>query len=635
MYGYSGRVLHIDVGSQETRVERVDSAFLSKYVGGAGLATRLVYDNTPTGCDPLGPENALCFACSAFAGTTFPVGTKHSVAAKSPLTGFIGDSLSGSHFSEMMRRAGWDGIVIKGRAPQWIVLFIDDDKVSFLEESDLLGMATMETQNAVRRKLVDENVRVSAIGPAGENLVRYALIDNDGRQAGRTGNGAVMGSKRIKAIAIRGSRPITVADLKGLMRETKKLIKASRGPGTVKYRTLGTLANVLNMNKMGVLPTRNFQETVFEQAEQVSGEYFHEHYFQKAVGCSGCSIACEQWGLVKEGKYKGARIGLDYEPLFALGPNCGIGELPAIIRLVQLCDELGMDAMSTGVVVSWAMECYERGILSKEECGGLDLKFGNDEAAVALVQKIAHREGIGDLLAEGVKRASAKIGKGSEHFAMHSKGLEMPGYDVRSLKTFAMGVAVCTRGPDHNRSLAYELDVKGEVDRFTVGPGRGRLAKEKEELAAVLDTLVVCKFLRACFGNFYEEVAPIYTMATGIPMTGEELRILGERVCNLKKAFNIREGWTKADDWLPPRVLEDPIPSGPGKGTVITPEELRFEIDDYYHARGWTREGLIPKSKLIELGMEDIAGDIGVEVESEDVAKAQSAMNARPARGEA
>ena len=612
MYSYSGRILHVDLTTQQTRVERVEPEFLKKYIGGVGLATRLVYDNTPKGCEPLGPDNALCFACSVFAGTTMPVGTKHGVAAKSPLTGFIGDSLSGSHFSEMLRRAGWDGIVIKGKAPDWTLLFIDDDDVQFLDATPYVGMGAVESQQVIREEMGDENIRISAIGPAGENLVRFALIDNDGRQVGRTGNGAVMGSKNLKALAIRGSQPITVADADSLMEETLKLIQVTQGPGTLKYRTLGTPANVLNMNKMGVLPTRNFSETVFEKAEQVSGEHLRDNYTVKAVGCSGCSIACEQWGIVKEGKYKGAKIGLDYEPLFALGPNCGVDNLPAIIRLVQLCDDLGLDAMSAGVVVSWAMECYEKGILSKEECDGLELNFGNEDAAVALVQKIAHREGIGDLLAEGTKRASEKVGKGSEHFAMHVKGLEMPGYDVRSLKTFAMGLAVQTRGACHNRALSYELDIKGVVDRFTVEPGRGKLAMEKEEFACILDCLVLCKFLRNCFDDFYEDVSRIYTMTTGIPMTADELRQVATRVCNLKKAFNIREGWTKADDWMPPRVLEDPIPSGPSKGSVITPEELRMEIDDYYQARGWTKDGLIPKSQLIALGLEDIARDIGV-----------------------
>ena len=613
MYGYSGKILHIDMTSQKTWVEKVDAEFLKKYLGGVGLATRLAYDNITPGCDPLGPGNALCFACSAFAGTTMPVGTKHGVASKSPLTGCIGDSLSGSHFSEMLRRAGWDGIVITGQAPQWTVLFIDDDDVRFLDAGPYLGMGTMKTQEAVRDRLADENVRVSAIGPAGERLVRYALIDNDGRQVGRTGNGAVMGSKKIKALAIRGTHPITVADPDGLMRETLKLIKVTQGPGTVKYRTLGTPTNVLNMNALGVLPTRNFRETVFEHAEEVSGEYLRDHYTIKAVGCSGCSIACEQWGAVKQGKYKGAIIGLDYEPLFALGPNCGIGSLPPIIKLVQMCDELGMDAMSAGVVVSWAMECYETGILSKEECDGLELNFGNEDAAIELVRKMAYREGIGDLLAEGVKRASEKLGKGSEHFAMHSKGLELPGYDVRSLKTFAMGLAVGTRGACHNRALSYELDIKGVVDRFTAEPGRGVLAMEKEDFACILDCLVLCKFLRNCFDDFDQDVSDIYTMATGIPLTAEELHQVGPRVCNLKKAFNIREGWTKADDWMPPRVMEDPIPSGPSKGAYVKPEELRLLIDDYYQARGWTEEGLIPKSTLIALGLDDIAEEIGVE----------------------
>lgn len=613
MYAYTGRILHIDATTRQTHVETVTPEFLKRYLGGVGLATRLVYDNTPAGCDPLGPDNALCFACSAFAGTTMPVGTKHGVASKSPLTGMIGDSLSGSHFSEMLRRAGWDGIVIKGQSPDWVVVWIDDDEVRFLDARPYLGLGTISTQDAIRRDLGDENVRVSSIGPAGENLVRFALIDNDGRQVGRTGNGAVMGSKRIKALAIRGSHGISVADPDGLMQATRELIKVAQGPGTLKYRSLGTPSNVLNLNAMGVLPTRNFSETVFEHAEQVSGEHLRDHYKVKSVACSGCPIACEQWGAVREGKYKGARIGLDYEPLFSLGPNCGMTSLPPIIKLTQMCDDLGMDAMSAGVVLSWAMECFERGILDTNDTAGLELRFGNDEAATVLLERIAHREGLGDLLAEGVKRASERVGQGSEHFAMHSKGLELPGYDVRGLKTFAMGLAVGTRGACHNRTLSYEIDIKGKVDRFTVGPGRGKMVVETENFACILDCLVLCKFLRNCFTDFNTEAARLYTMTTGIEITPEELAAVGERVCNLKKAFNIREGWTRADDWLPPRVFEDPIPSGPGKGVYITPDELNYLIDDYYAARGWTPEGLIPKEKLIELDLADIAQDIGVE----------------------
>ncbi|NLD44919.1 MAG: aldehyde ferredoxin oxidoreductase family protein [Chloroflexi bacterium] len=613
MYSYSGKILHIDVSTRQSWVQNVDAEFLKRYLGGVGLATRLVYDNTPAGCDPLGPDNALCFACSAFAGTTMPVGTKHGVAAKSPLTGFIGDSLSGSFFSEMLKRAGWDGLVIKGQAAAWVTVFIDDDHVEFLDATDLLGKGTQATQHAVRERLGDENVRVSAIGPAGESLVRFALIDNDGRQVGRCGNGAVMGSKRIKALAIRGSHPVTVADPEGLLKETRRLIEITQGPGTEKYRVLGTPSNVLNMNKIGVLPTRNFRETVFEHAEEVSGERLHERYQVKEVACAGCSIACEHWSKVREGKFKGAIAGIDYEPLFALGPNCGIGNAPAIIKLLQDADELGLDGMSVGVVVSWAMECFERGILTKDDFDGLEPNFGNEDAAVALLDMIAHRKGIGDLLADGVKRASAKVGKGSESFAMHSKGLELPGYDVRSLKTFAMGLAVGTRGACHNRSLVYEADIKGKVDRFKAEPGRGKLAKQAEDFAAILDSLVLCKFLRNCFSDFNGEVSRLYTMTTGIPLTPEELVAVGERVWNLKKAFNIREGWTRADDWLPDRVFDDPVPSGPAKGSHLTHDELNMMISDYYEARGWTPEGLIPRSKLVALGLEDIAEDIGVE----------------------
>jgi aldehyde:ferredoxin oxidoreductase len=568
MHAYTGRILHVDMTAQTTRVQELEPEFLKKYLGGIGLATRLLYDNTPAGCDPLGPDNALCFANSAFAGTSIPVGTKFGVASKSPLTGFIGDSLSGSHFSEMLRRAGWDGIVIKGQAPRWTLLFIDDDQVRFMDASAYMDKGAVEVQSIIRDRLGDENIRVSAIGPAGEHLVRYASIDNDGRQVGRTGNGAVMGSKRIKAIAVRGTHPVDVADAKGLLAESLKLIKTSQGPGTLKYRTLGTPSNVLNMNAIGVLPTRNFSETVFEHADTISGEYLRDHFKVKSVSCSSCSIACEQWGAVREGKYKGARIGLDYEPLFALGSNCGIGTLPPIIKLVEMSDDLGMDAMSAGVTISWAMECYEKGLLTKEECDGLEPNFGNEDAAIALMEKIAYREGIGDLLAEGSKRASERLGKGSAHFAMHCKGLEFPGYDPRSLKTTAAGYAVGTRGACHNRSLAYELDIKGVFNRFTAEPGRGKAMVDNENFACTLDCLVLCKFLRNCFKDFSHDVADVYTMTTGIPLSAEELMAVGERVCNLKKAFNIREGWTRADDTLPPRILEDPVPAGPSKGSV-------------------------------------------------------------------
>lgn len=614
MYSYTGAILHIDLTERKSWVTHVDESYLKTYVGGVALATRLLYETAKPGADPLGPENALCFAASAFGGTIVPVGTKHGVASKSPLTGFIGDSLASSYFSLALKRAGYDGIAITGQAQGLTYLFIDDDTVEFRDATHLRGLECFATEEAIRRELGDENVRVASIGPGGENRVRYACIGNDrGRQAGRTGNGATMGAKNLKAIALRGTHAIRVADLEGLKARSLPLIKAAQGAATEKYRILGTPSNVLVMNRIGVLPTRNFQQTTFEYAEEVSGEVMHQQFTQKAVGCSGCVIACEQIAAVHNGPYAGACVSVDYESLYALGPNLGISYFPAIIRLAELCDRNGLDTMSTGVSIGWAMEAYERGILNASECDGLDLHFGNHEAAVALVPKIARREGLGNLLAEGVKRASAQLGRGSDQFAMHIKGLEMPGYDPRSLKTFAMSLAVGTRGGCHNRSLAYEADVKGEVNRFTAEKGRGKIASEKEDLAAVYDDLVLCKFLRGCFKDFFAEASELYTLVTGIPMSPAELKQLGERTVNLKKAFNIREGWTRADDDLPYRLTHEPIPDGPAKGHYITPEELRLEIDDYYEARGWTANGLIPRQKLRELGMDDIAEDIGVD----------------------
>jgi aldehyde:ferredoxin oxidoreductase len=390
------------------------------------------------------------------------------------------------------------------------------------------------------------------------------------------------------------------------------LAELAQGSKTEKYRVLGTPSNVLNMNRLGVLPTRNYQDGTFEGAEKVSGEYMHEHYTEKAVSCAGCPIACEQIAHVKSGDYAGARTSVDYESLYAVGPNCGVDSMEAIIAAIDRCDALGMDTMSTGVTIGWAMECFQRGILTKEDFGGLEPTWGNHQAVVELVKKIAAREGIGDLLAEGTKRASAKVGKGSEHFAMQVKGLEACGYDVRGFQTFALGCAVGTRGPCHNRSLAYEPDAKGSVDRLTGGPERGAMAMEGENFAGVLDIVMLCKFIRNCFKDMWVEIPQLYTYATGIPLTAAELKLVSERSWNLKKAFNIREGWTKEDDWLPARWLEDPVPSGATKGVYVHADILRTMIQAYYQAREWTPEGMIPKSKLIALGLEDIAEDVGV-----------------------
>ena len=629
MYGYSGKILHIDLAKRDTWVERKPEEWYKKYIGGVSMATRLCWENIESGCDPLSPGNPICIAGGIFAGTPVPVGGKYGMASKSPLTGFIGDSLSGSWFAVSLKRSGWDGIVVHNASDEWVRVFINDDKVSFYDATDLLGMETEETEEAIRDLLGDDQVRSAVIGPAGENLARISNVSNDGRKAGRTGQGAVWGSKKLKALSIRGTQGVTVADPETLLDLSIDILEAAQGPHTQKYRILGTSSNVLNMNKMGLLPTRNYQGGVFEDAEKVSGEYLHEHYKAKTIACAQCPIACEQVGHLKEGPYAPAMGHIEYESLFALSSNCGVDDMEASIKAIVNCNELGMDTMSTGVTISWAMECYEKGVFTKEDFAcekypeGFEAKFGNGEAMVTLTEMIAHREGfMGDLLAEGTRRASKRIdeerGTDTYKWAMNIKGLECPGYDARSLKTFALGLAVGTRGGCHNRSAAYDPDIKGWVDRFSVDETRGKLAKSTEEYAAVYDTLPLCKFIRRCFTGkadregAWPAIAKLINATTGWEFDYDAVDLIGERAFTIKKSFNIREGWTREDDHLPWRWQHDPMEEGPSAGHVVTDEELEFLKDIYYEAKGWTEDGLIPKEKLEELGMDDVAEEIGV-----------------------
>ena len=611
---YCERILHVDLTSGRSRVERREAYRTQPYLGGVGLGTRLLYDHTPRGVDPLGPENALVFAPGVFAGTPVATGSKHAVVAKSPLTGMVGDSLSGSFWSHTLRRAGYDALVITGCASHLVSLIIDNDRVQIKPAAHLAGLSTYDTEDRLRADLgYGTEYSVSAIGPAGEHGVRFACIANDhGRMAGRTGMGAVMGSKNLKAIAVRGSKPVRVADIAALEPLAIDLARRSHSPMTEKYSGLGTPTNVLVLNEYGALPTRNYRESVYEQAEAISGERLNRYYLERTVACAGCPVACEHLTVVREGPWAGARARVDYEPLYSMSSLWGVDDLGAAIRAIQITNEAGMDAISAGTTVAWAMECFERGLLTRDDCDGLEPHFGNAQAGIALLEKMVTRTGIGNLLAEGVKRASEQVGQGSQDFAMHVKGLEMTGYEPRSLQTMGLGYAVGARGACHNRAPGYSPDTQGAVDRFRGEPARGPLMASLENRAAVLDSLVLCKFIRGVFKAFEIEASELYSVVTGLAMTPEMLATCGERVCNLKKAFNIREGWTAADDRLPQRVLREVLPSGPGEGIRLEESELRLMIASYYAARGWTKDGLIPKSKLVALGMEDLATEVGV-----------------------
>lgn len=603
MNGYANKILHLDLISGKTKTEPLGEETAKDFLGGAGFGIKMITDYQRPGTDAFDPENPIVFACGTFCGVMAPgVSSKWGVAAKSPQSNALGEAYSTGFFGSELRRAGYDIVIVTGKADKPTYLYLEDDSVQLMDASHLWGKDNWQTEEMIKEDLGDPGVRVASIGPAGENLVRYGCIINDRlRAAGRTGMGAVMGSKLLKAIAVRGTGDVEVADVEGFREFAVELYKRAKGPATEKYRNLGTAANILVHNKLAALPTRNWQDAVFEGAETISGEYLNEHFVTKIQGCDSCGMRCEHVATVPDGPFKGAIARIEYEPTYAFGSCTGVDRLDAIIRAVQLSDLYGMDALSAGVVVAFGMECFEKGLITKKDTGGIELNFGNGEAMCEMLTKIALRQDIGDVLAEGVKGAAEKIGKGSESFAMHIKGVEMTGYDVRGLKTAALGYAVSRRGADHQRHGQYGPDLKGQVDRFKAEKGRGKLVMEGEDLYSVMDSLIVCKFSRGIWN--YDDMAKLYTLVTGIQMTGEEIHLAGQRVSNLAKIYNLREGLGRADDNLPIRCMKDPIKSGVAKGSLVKQKELDLLLDDYYETRGWSKEGIPSKEKLKELGL--------------------------------
>ena len=609
MYGYAGRILHIDLSTGKTYTEPLNEDYAKKYIGGIGLGMRLWLDNSKAGVDPFSPENPLVLATGPTSGTIWPTGGNgHAFVAKSPQSYGIGESKSHGSFGTELKRAGYDAVIFHGKAEKPVYVWIDDDSVQILDASHLWGKSPAETEDTIKEELGDYYIRVAAIGPAGEKLVRIACIINEKtRAAGRCGLGAVMGSKNLKAIAVRGTHDVTVAKPDEFLEFVKEFHERMKGPATKKYRTLGTPENVLVHNALHCMPTRNYNNAHFEAAEKVSGEYLNERFVAKIIGCSSCAMRCEHICVVNEGPYKGAMARVEYEPLWALGPYCGIDRLDAVIKGSELCNYYGMDSISAGVIVGFAMDCYENGILTQKDMDGIEARFGNHEALVKLLEKMGKREGIGDILAEGVKFAAEKIGKGAEKLAQHIKGVEVTGYDLRCLKTAALGFAVSFRGADHNRHGAYAFDVKGKFNRLTYEKGRAKAVKDIEDVYTIIDSLIICKFSRGTYYKEFEDLAKLYTLVTGIETSPEEMRLKGERINNLARVINVREGLGRKDDTLPWKVMNAPIPDeGPSKGAYVTQQELDLMLDDYYEVRGWTRDGIPTPEKLKALGMDDL-----------------------------
>ena len=607
MLGYAGKILYIDLTTGKTRTEKLSEDDAKNYIGGIGLGMKLYLSNSKAGVNPLSSENPLVLALGPVSGTMFPTGGNgHAFISKSPETGGVGEAVSHGTFGAELKRAGYDAVILTGKAEKPVYLWIDDDAVQLLDDSNVWGKSPFETEDAIKGEIGDYYVRVASIGLAGEKQSKIACIINEKtRAAGRTGLGAVMGSKNLKAIAVRGTNDIVVAKPKEFIEMVKEFHERMKGPAAQKYRTLGTAGNLMIQNSLYCLPTRNGNNAYFENAERVSGEALNDRYISKIIACNSCAMRCEHEAVVHEGPYKGTLARMEYDNIWALGPNCGVDKLDAIIKAAELCNYYGLDATSTGVAISFLMDCHENGILSHEELDGIDAHFGNADALVQLVEKIGKREGIGDILADGVKMAAEKIGKNSIQLAQQIKGLEVPGYDLRCLKTTALSFAVSFRGADHNRSGAYSMELKGKVDRLKAEKGRGKLVKDAEDIYALIDSLIICKNAKGTLYKKIEEMAKLYNLVTGIEMTTEQLGIAAERISTLAKLINIREGFSRKDDTLPWKVMNQPITEeGPAKGAVVTQEELDLLLDDYYQARGWNADGIPTKDTLQKLGLQ-------------------------------
>jgi aldehyde:ferredoxin oxidoreductase len=531
---------------------------LRDLVGGVGLGAWICLLEGGAEADPLSPEAPVVFSFSPLVGTPLTTSAKFAVVARSPLTGLLNDAISSSHFAIAGKRTGFDAIVVRGRAPELSRAVVDDDRFELAPCPELAGLPAPECEL--------RGYRTAAIGLAGERLVRYATLSNDGRHAGRGGMGAVLGAKNLKALSVRGTRAVNLFDPDGVVEAARVLSEKSFGPATAKYRELGTIANVLVFNRLEALPTRNFSASSFEEAASVSAEELHAMDRVGRASCAACTIGCEH--IFKTAS--GGRVRLEYESVFALGPLLGIDDRGTVLAAAAACDRLGLDTISAGGSIAMAMEA-----------GYGDLRFGSRLGVLEMLESIAAREGEGDLLAEGASRAAERLGR--PELAMTVKGMEIPGYDPRTMQAMALGFAVGTRGADHNRSGAYELDFSADSDRLDFDPADAMKVVDVEDRTAAMDALILCKFLRGVFDDFPREGAELLHSVTGEKV---DLMAAGARICALRKLFNMRAGWDPGMDTLPQRLLEG----------ALSGKKLRAMITAYYRARGWSDEGRVPDS---------------------------------------
>ena len=618
MDSYGGTILRVNLSDGAIHSHPTEERLARAFLGGRGLNVKRLWDELPAHTDGLAPENVLLFGVGPLVGTSFPGGARFNVSAMSPQTGILGDSNAGGFFGPELKFAGYDQVIIQGRAEHPVYVWIKDDEVELRDARGLWGQDVWDSTQAIQAELGDRDVQVATIGQGAENGVRFAgVFVNLNRAAARTGMGAVMASKNLKAVAVRGSGFIPVADVARFGEIIERIDEVIYSHPEYEARCrLGTTKLIKALDGIGGLPTRHFQRGRFEGAGAVSGEAIEALYKVKGKACFACTIPCSRFLAVDDVRFPGLRMeGPEYEPLAGFSARVGNDDLALALKCVDLANRYGLDAITLSEVIAWAMECYERGLLSRQDAGGLDLTWGNGEAMLTLIHQVAQRQGFGDSLADGVVKAAERLGRGSEEFAMHGKGLEVFQADPRSIKAYGLGNAVASRGADHLRSepwFEFSNDAEEGVRRYGIPEtafrleykGKGLVVKHFEEMAAISDAVGVCK---NTYNNMevldWEGTAELLQAATGWNFSGEDVHQIGERIVNLERLFIAREGITRQDDTLPKRFLQEPLPegSGPSTGSVL---ELEPMLDEYYRARGWDVESGLPLGKkLAELGL--------------------------------
>lgn len=608
--GYTGKILDIDLSSKKSEVIPLDSVKARKFIGGKGLGGVLLFERMGARVDPLSPENKLLFVTGPLTGTYCP-STRTVVIGKSPLSGTYCDSYVGGHFGPELKYAGYDVLSLDGKCNEPSYIFIHNDRVEVRPAGHLWGLDTAQADEAIKKE-VGHDAHIAAIGPAGERLVKFSLISVDvHRQAARGGLGAVLGSKNLKAIAVRGTGSILIDQPDRFMKIAKKIKSEILNPenaGMASLRRIGTGRSILFSSSQDLYPTHNFQTGHFPEVENISGETMRKVFWVKDKACFGCPINCSKLGFVRSGKYRGTVVeGIEYETSTLLGANLEISDLGLIAAANELCDRLGLDTLSAGNVIGFVMECFEKGIVSEKDLDGLRLEFRNGEAVLEMLRKIAFREGIGDLLSQGVREVARAFGKGSEKFAMEVKRLEFPGWEVRSSPGMGLAYATAERGADHERAFPIAYEVRGAktpdgktLDRYGV-EGKAFVTKYDQDMNAFFYSVALCDMVTGAVGQ--ERCVDLLNAATGWNMTSEEVPLIGERIWNIVRLFNVREGFSREEDTLPERVFRDPLTTGVAAGKTIDRQNFEKMLNEYYEIRGWDRNGIPTQKKCKELGL--------------------------------